>query len=168
MSNFNSCTSEPPQPIPSHFMVVPTSFSQFYFFLFIPNIFLCVYFFCIFFIFCFLWGTQKWVTTKIKNTEIFQCGLVVIGDLSRCNIFGGGEKYKEFSKWFHCTRQPAQMEDEKVVRNAKISQNGFNVTGNRPKQKILKVVRNARNSQNGFIVTRNQPKWKMKRVFKEV
>jgi hypothetical protein len=60
------------------------------------------------------------------------------------------------------------MEDEKVVRNAKISQNGFNVTGNRPKQKILKVVRNARNSQNGFIVTRNQPKWKMKRVFKEV
>jgi hypothetical protein len=104
----------------------------------------------------------------MTNTEIFQSGLVVIGDLSRCNIFGGGEKYNEFSKWFHCNGQPAQMEDEKVVRNAKISQNGFIVTGNRPKRKILEVVRNARNSQNGFIVTRNRPQWKIKRVFKEV
>jgi hypothetical protein len=29
-------------------------------------------------------------------------------------------------------------------------------------------VRNSKISQNGFIVTGNRPKWKMKRVFKEV
>jgi hypothetical protein len=32
MSNFNSCISEPLQPIPSHFMGVRTSFSHSYFF----------------------------------------------------------------------------------------------------------------------------------------
>jgi len=56
----------------------------------------------------------------------------------------------------------------KMVRNAKISQNGFIVIGNRPRWKILKVVSNAKISQNGFIVMGNQPKWKMKIVFKEV
>jgi len=34
--------------------------------------------------------------------------------------------------------------------------------------KNLKVVRNARISQNGFIVIGKQPTWKMKKVFKEV
>jgi hypothetical protein len=47
--------------------------------------------------------------------------------------FGGGEKYKDFSKWFQCNGQPTQTEDDKVVRNAKISQNGFIVMGNRPR-----------------------------------
>jgi len=27
--------------------------------------------------------------------------------------FEGGEKCKDFSKWFHCYGQPAQMEDKK-------------------------------------------------------
>jgi hypothetical protein len=52
-------------------------------------------------------------------------------------------KKTDFSKWSCCDEQPAQM-------------------------KILEVVRNARISQNGFIVMGNWPKWKMKRVFKEV
>jgi hypothetical protein len=48
------------------------------------------------------------------------------------------------------------------------SQNDFIVIGNRPQMEDEKVVRNAKISQNGFIVTGNRPKWKMKRVFKEV
>jgi hypothetical protein len=65
----------------------------------------------------------------VKNTEIFQSDLVVMGNLPRweivkvvkisqndfivmghwprCNIFGGGEKCEEFSKWFHCNGIPA-------------------------------------------------------------
>jgi hypothetical protein len=56
----------------------------------------------------------------VKNTEIFQSGLVVMGDLHRffkvmknTKIFQSGEKYEDFSKWFHCNGQPAQMKDEK-------------------------------------------------------
>jgi len=47
----------------------------------------------------------------VKNAEIFQ----------------SGEKYKDFSKWGKIQRF------FKVVRNAKISQNGFIVMGNWPK-----------------------------------
>jgi len=64
MSNFNSCIFEPPQPIPSHFIGVPASFSHSYFFL--PNIFFDMYFWYIFIylFFSFFCGeTQKWVTT---------------------------------------------------------------------------------------------------------
>jgi hypothetical protein len=61
MSNFNSCIFEPPQPIPSHFMEVPASFSHSYFFLFLLNIFFYMYFFY------FLWGTQKWITAILQK-----------------------------------------------------------------------------------------------------
>jgi hypothetical protein len=62
ISNFNSCISEPPQPIRNHFMIVPTSFSHSFFYSF------QIYFFCVFFLFfCFLWGTQKWITTVILS-----------------------------------------------------------------------------------------------------
>jgi len=37
-----------------------------------------------------------------ENAKIFQSGLVVMGDLPGWNFFGGGEKCKDFSKWFHC------------------------------------------------------------------
>jgi hypothetical protein len=40
--------------------------------------------------------------------------------------------------------------------------------GNQLRWKILEVVRNVKISQNGFIVTGHWLKWKMKRVFKEV
>jgi hypothetical protein len=47
-----------------------------------------------------------------------------------------------------------------MVRNAKISQNGFIVMGNRPIWKILKVVRNAKISQNGFnVMCKDFSKW---------
>jgi len=39
-----------------------------------------------------------------KNTEIFQSGLVVMGDLPYENFRGG----ENFSKWFHCNGQPTQ------------------------------------------------------------
>jgi len=51
----------------------------------------------------------------VKNTKIFQNGLVLMGDLPRwvrMEDFEGGEKCEDFSKWFHCNGQPAQMEDE--------------------------------------------------------
>jgi hypothetical protein len=34
--------------------------------------------------------------------------------------FEGGEKSKDFSKWFHCNGQPAQMEDEKSFQRGLI------------------------------------------------
>jgi hypothetical protein len=68
----------------------------------------------------------------VKNTKIFQ----------------RGEKYDDFSKWFHYNGQPTQMEDFKGGEKYKdFSKDGFIVIGNRPKWKILKVVRNARISQ---------------------
>jgi hypothetical protein len=41
----------------------------------------------------------------VKNTEIFQSGFIVMGDLPRrkvlkvAEIFQSGEKYKDFPKW---------------------------------------------------------------------
>ena len=43
--------------------------------------------------------------------------------------FGSGEKCEDFSKWFHCNRPLAQMEDEKSF------QRGLIVMGDLPKQK---------------------------------
>jgi len=34
--------------------------------------------------------------------------------------FEGGEKCKDFSKWFQCNGQPAQMEDEKSFQRGLI------------------------------------------------
>jgi hypothetical protein len=58
----------------------------------------------------------------VKNLEIFQSGLVVMGDLPRffkvmknTKIFQRGEKYRDFSKWSCCNGRPAQVfqSDEK-------------------------------------------------------
>jgi hypothetical protein len=78
----------------------------------------------------------------VKNAEIFQSG-ENIKIFQR--FFTSEEKYKDFPKWGKIQRF------FKVVRNAKISQNGFIVMGNRPKNgKSLKVGRNARISQKWF------------------
>jgi len=83
----------------------------------------------------------------VKNTEIFQSGLVVMGDLPRwktqrffkevknTNIFQSGEKCEDFSKWFHCNGQPAQMEDEKSF------QRGLTVMGDLPMWKKWNVLK---------------------------
>jgi len=76
----------------------------------------------------------SWVTYPAKN---------FFAMVKNAEIFQSGGKCGDFFK---------------VVGNAKISQNGFIVMGNRPRWKILKVVRNAKISQNGFIIMGNQPK----------
>jgi hypothetical protein len=48
----------------------------------------------------------------MKNTNIFQSGFM--------EKFEGGEKCKDFSKWFHCYGQPAQMEYEKCFERGLI------------------------------------------------
>jgi len=81
--------------------------------------------------------------------------------VKNANIFQSGEKCRDFSKWSCCNGRPARMKILEVVRNARISQNGLIVMGNRSKNgRTFKVVRNARISQNGFIVMGNRPKWK--------
>jgi hypothetical protein len=70
----------------------------------------------------------------VKNTKIFQIGLIVTGNLPRQKNFGGGEKCEDFSKWFHCNGQKTQMEDFEGGEKCKdFSKNGFIVMGNRPK-----------------------------------
>ena len=53
--------------------------------------------------------------------------------VTKPKIFQSGEKYRDFSKWSYYNGRPAQVKFLEVVRNAKISQNGFIVMGNRPK-----------------------------------
>jgi hypothetical protein len=74
----------------------------------------------------------------VKNTEIFQSGPILMGDLPRWKTW----------RFF------------KVVKNAKIFQSDLVVMNDLPRWKVLKVVRNARISQNGFIIMGNRPKWK--------
>jgi hypothetical protein len=65
LSNFNSCIFEPPQPISSHFMDVPISFSHSYFFVgFLLNIFFNMYFLYIYICFYFLCGNLKMGNNK--------------------------------------------------------------------------------------------------------
>jgi hypothetical protein len=47
--------------------------------------------------------------------------------------FGGGEKCKDFSKWFHCNGHAAQMEDEKSF------QRGLIMMGDLPKWEKNKI-----------------------------
>ena len=105
----------------------------------------------------------------VKNTEIFQNGLVVRGDLPKwktLRFFKEVKNTKIFQSSLVVTGDlPTFLE---VVRNTMNSQNDFILIGNRPQMEDEKVVRNSKISQNGFIVTGNRPKWKMKRVFKEV
>jgi hypothetical protein len=64
MSNFNSCISEPPQPIPSYFMGVSASFSHSYFFIPSEYFFLYMYFF---FFYIFFVGNLKMGNNKTNN-----------------------------------------------------------------------------------------------------
>jgi len=97
----------------------------------------------------------------VKNTKIFQSGIIVMGDLSmlkNAKIFKNDlivmvdlprwKKYKDFAKWSHCNGWPTQVKNTKIfqlVKNVKIFQNGENakkiqsgliVMGNLPKKKI--------------------------------
>jgi hypothetical protein len=135
---------------------------------------------------------QRFFFKMVKNAEIFQSGLVVMGDLPRwkvlkvAKIFQSGEKYEDFSKWSYCNGWPAHVKSEKYkdfLKWWKI-QRFFKVVllywvtclGEKWKEfskwwkmwRFFKVVRNAKICQDGFIIMGNQPKWKMKRVFKEV
>jgi len=102
------------------------------------------------------WKVLKNTKIFFKNTKIFQSGLVVLGDLPRkgfekykdffknmkifkvvllCWVtcpgenFRGGEKCENFSKWFHCNGQAAQMKGEKSF------QKGLIVIGDLPRWK---------------------------------
>ena len=100
----------------------------------------------------------KWKTLRffeeVKNTKIFQSGLVVTGDLPRCNIFGGGEKYDEFSKWFYCNRQPAPDGRWKGGEKFKDFSKWFYCNG-QPTQ-----MEDEKSFQRGMIMMGDLPRWK--------
>jgi hypothetical protein len=64
----------------------------------------------------------------MKNTKIFQSGLVVMGDLPRwkmqrfikvvrnARISQNSEKCKDSSKWSCCNGRPAQVKNTKILK----------------------------------------------------
>ena len=80
----------------------------------------------------FFWGLKSALKVKtgrfffFENSEIWS-GRIVMGELPRENYFESGEKWKDFSKWFHYNGQPARIEDEKSF------QRGLIVMGDLPR-----------------------------------
>jgi len=65
----------------------------------------------------------------VRNARISQNGFIVMGNRLKWKKFEGGEKCKNFSKWFHCNWQAAHMEDEKGF------QRGLIIMGDLPGRK---------------------------------